>query len=84
MGATIRTCQPMESPMERMRRQAHRGRTGHELVSIMVSADGILWHRVAECCGETVEQKVAEGLPTWAQAAPPVPAHAHTASQEQP
>lgn len=80
---TIRTAEPIESPMQRAFRQGHRGRTGHELVVIMASADGILWHRIALCCGETVEGALAAGrLTTWAQAAPPVPALAHHASQE--
>lgn len=84
MPHKVLTCPPTESPMHRQMVAGHRSRKGHELVVVMASVDGILWHRVYLCCGETVEQRVAEGLATWAQTAPPVPAHAHTASQEQP
>ena len=79
---TVHTAPPTESPMERAFQQGHRRRQRHELVVIMASVDGILWHRVYLCCGETVEQRVADGLATWASTAPPVSAIAHVGTRE--
>jgi hypothetical protein len=71
---TIRTCPPAESPLERQRQRGHRQRTGHEAVSVLVSVDGILWHRVNECCGDTIEAAIESGrVTTWAQQIPASP-----------
>ena len=50
----------MIEPMERAIRSGHRNRHGHELVAVLASADGFLWFRVNECCGETPEQRLAD------------------------
>lgn len=46
--------------------EGHKRRLGHDLKAVQVSADGILWHTVRLCCGETVPETV----PTWSEVIP--------------
>jgi hypothetical protein len=80
--AAIQLRQPVESPMERALRAGHRNRKGHELVAVLASADGFLWFRVNECCGETPEQRLADEDPNGFADLAPKPATAHLARQE--
>ena len=50
-----------DTPMNHRLEVGHALRTGHELEAEQVSDDGILWHTVRACCGETEP----ETLPVW-------------------
>lgn len=51
---------PDTSFMRRMA-EGHETRMGHKLDAVNVSEDGMLWHMVRLCCGETVPETVG----TW-------------------
>lgn len=38
--------------------EGHKRRTGHDLVGYQASDDGVLWHTIRECCGETEPEKL--------------------------
>jgi hypothetical protein len=38
--------------------RGHEMRLGHALEAVEVSSDGILWHKVYKCCGETIPATV--------------------------
>ena len=46
--------------------RGHEMRLGHELKAVQVSDDGILWHTVRLCCGETIPDTVE----TWEDQTP--------------
>jgi hypothetical protein len=65
--------QPLhDTPLQRRIAAGHLQRTGHPLDAVSVSGDGVLWHTVRRCCGESVPPEVA----TWQDMtpAPDVPA----------
>lgn len=49
------------TPMNAQMAVGHLMRLGHVLDAVEVSEDGILWHRVYKCCGETIPATVQ----TW-------------------
>lgn len=51
---------PNTAMQQRMAR-GHRIRLGHEQKAVHVSDDGILWHKIRTCCGETIPETVT----TW-------------------
>lgn len=55
-----------DTPVNRQMLRGHELRKGHTPDMRHVSADGVLWHRVALCCGETVPERVD----TWESATP--------------
>lgn len=48
-----------DTPFERRMAQGHRIRLGHELNAVHVSSDGVLWHKVNLCCGDSIPESVA-------------------------
>ena len=54
------------TPFQRRMEIGHEMRTGHRADFVHVSEDGILWHRVALCCG----QAIPEHVPTFADHTP--------------
>jgi hypothetical protein len=48
----------VHSPFNQRLARGHRMRLGHELKAVQVSEDGILWHTVRLCCGETIPDTV--------------------------
>lgn len=55
-----------DTPFNQRMARGHYMRLGHDLDALEVSEDGILWHRVYKCCGETIPFKVA----TWEDTTP--------------
>jgi hypothetical protein len=49
---------PADTPFNRRMAEGHKNRTGHKLDAVQVSDDGVLWHTVRLCCGETVPETV--------------------------
>lgn len=54
------------SPFHARLARGHEIRKGHALHAVEVSQDGILWHTVRLCCGETIPDTVS----TWNDATP--------------
>lgn len=50
-----------DTPFNARLARGHYMRLGHVLDAVEVSQDGILWHKVYKCCGQTVPATVA----TW-------------------
>lgn len=50
-----------DSPFNARMERGHYMRTGHKLHAVEVSQDGMLWHKVYLCCGESIPDTV----PTW-------------------
>lgn len=46
---------PPDTALNRRMAAGHLMRTGHRLVSVLVSDDGAIWQVVRECCGEKEE-----------------------------
>lgn len=42
------------TPFQARMEAGHEVRTGHPAEFVYVSADGMLWHRVALCCGDPI------------------------------
>ena len=55
-----------QTPMYARMAEGHLIRTGHKLVAVHASSDGIVWLTVRLCCGEQVPGEA----PTWVDAAP--------------
>jgi hypothetical protein len=51
-----------DTPFQRRMARGHYNLRGHKLNAVHVSDDGILWHTVRLCCGDTVPDTVQ----TWA------------------
>lgn len=60
---------PHNTAFQQRMARGHRIRTGHNLDALQVSEDGVLWHTVKRCCGETVPKTVE----TWEQHVPDKP-----------
>lgn len=43
-----------DTPYNRALARGHRIRNGHDMRAVQASSDGILWHNVMLCCGETI------------------------------
>lgn len=50
-----------DTPMNKRMATGHLIRLGHQLNAVHVSQDGMLWHRVYLCCGESIPETVK----TW-------------------
>jgi hypothetical protein len=55
-----------DTPFQARMARGHKMRLGHELKAVQVSSDGILWHTIKLCCGETIPESVE----TWADHTP--------------
>ena len=56
----------LHTPFNRRMAEGHKMRIGHKLNRVQVTADGVLWHGVNLCCGETAPETVT----TWADTLP--------------
>lgn len=55
-----------DTPFSRRMAAGHAMRLGHTENAVHVSADGMLWHKVRLCCGDTIPATV----PTWDDVTP--------------
>lgn len=63
---TLKIDDARHTPFQARMEAGHEMRTGHRANFVHVSADGVLWHRVALCCGDPIP----DTAPTWADTMP--------------
>lgn len=72
--APVQYVEPLpDTAMQRRMAAGHAMRLGHAENAVHVSADGVLWHKLRLCCGDTMPATV----PTW-EGVTPTPATPHT------